>query len=65
MKPKMMNMNTRSSASKVLLVADSRAAAQGGAVTPLRRFRIARMQTVSRPIPGRRALPAQTPHAEL
>jgi hypothetical protein len=36
----------------VLLVADGRAAAQGGAAGPIRRYRIARIRPENRPIMG-------------
>jgi hypothetical protein len=43
-------MTSRPTTSKVLLVADSRAAAQGGVAVPIRRYRIARVRPENRPI---------------
>jgi hypothetical protein len=47
-----MSMTSRPPTSKVLLVADGRAAAQGGAAGPIRRYRIARIRPENRPIMG-------------
>ncbi len=46
----MLPMTSRPTASKVLLVADSRAAVRGGAAAPVRRYRIARIRPENRPI---------------
>ena len=46
----MLVMTHETTTSKVLLVADSRAAAQGGVAVPIRRFRIARVRPENRPI---------------
>jgi len=45
-------MNTHSTASKVLLVADPPAAAKGGVPAPIRRYRIARVRPENRPLSG-------------
>jgi hypothetical protein len=48
----MLLMTSRPTTSKVLLVADSRAVAPGGAAVPIRRYRIARVRPENRPLTG-------------
>jgi hypothetical protein len=49
----MLVMNPQSTASKVLLVADARAASPSGVTAPIRRYRIARVRPENRPVATR------------
>ena len=44
----MLSMTSRPTTSKVLLIAESRAVANGGMATPVRRYRIARIRPENR-----------------